>query len=288
MSELDQLRHGPDRWFDAYLFDLDGTVYLGDELLPGARELLDRLHDRGARRVFLSNNPTRDVDMYLEKLTRLGIAVEPAEIVNTVVSTVAWLKRHHPTAVVYPIAEAPLVRAIAAAGIRTSDDPAEIDIVIASYDRTFNYQKLQTAFDALWHHRRAILITTNPDRYCPFPGGRGEPDAAGIVAALEATSGVRCAANMGKPDRIMIDVVLGLLGPEIRRAIMVGDRLETDVRMGINAGISTALVLTGDSQAADVERCAPEFRPNFILERIDQLMPTHIPSPALASQHDLI
>ncbi|MGX1703248.1 HAD-IIA family hydrolase [Microbacterium sp. NPDC055357] len=278
MSDIDALRRRPEGWFDAYLFDLDGTVYLGDELLPGARDLLDELRDRGARRVFLSNNPTRDPEMYLDKLTRLGIAVEPAEIVNTVVSTVGWLQAQHPGAVVYPIAEAPLVRALAAAGIQMSDDPAQIDIVIASYDRSFDYRKLQTAFDALWQHGRAILITTNPDRYCPFPGGRGEPDAAGIVAALEATTGVRCSANMGKPGRIMIDAVRGMLGPEVERVVMVGDRLETDVRMGIEAGIGTALVLTGDSQLADVDRCDPGLRPQFILDRIDELVPV----PALA------
>ncbi|MFB8387351.1 HAD-IIA family hydrolase [Microbacterium sp. NPDC055910] len=278
MSDIDALRRRPEGWFDAYLFDLDGTVYLGDELLPGARDLLDELRDRGARRVFLSNNPTRDPEMYLDKLTRLGIAVEPAEIVNTVVSTVGWLHAQHPGAVVYPIAEAPLVRALAAAGIQMSDDPAQIDIVIASYDRSFDYRKLQTAFDALWQHGRAILITTNPDRYCPFPGGRGEPDAAGIVAALEATTGVRCSANMGKPGRIMIDAVRGMLGPEVERVVMVGDRLETDVRMGIEAGIGTALVLTGDSQLADVDRCDPGLRPQFILDRIDELVPV----PALA------
>ena len=137
MREVDALRRGPDDWFDAYLFDLDGTVYLGDELLPGARDLLDGLRDRGARRVFLSNNPTRDPEMYLDKLTHLGIAAEPDEIVNTVVSTVAWLKAQHPGAVVFPIAEAPLVRALAAAGIA---GPITSEIAAASdYDQLFYY-----------------------------------------------------------------------------------------------------------------------------------------------------
>jgi ribonucleotide monophosphatase NagD (HAD superfamily) len=98
------------------------------------------------------------------------------------VTTTRWLLAHHPDAVVYPIAEAPLRRAFESAGIRMSEDPAEIDIVVASYDRTFTYEKLQKAFDAIWFHRRARLIATNPDRYCPFPGGRGEPDCAAIVA----------------------------------------------------------------------------------------------------------
>lgn len=263
----------PTRFYSAYLFDLDGTIYLGDELLPGAAELLAALRRHGARTVFLSNNPTKDPAMYVEKLRRLGIEVELADVVNTVVSTVGWLTRHHPDATVFAIAEEPLQRALREAGIRLSDDPAEIDIVIASYDRAFDYRKLQIAFDAIWQNRRAQLITTNPDRYCPFPGGRGEPDAAGIVAAIEATTGITCAANMGKPDRIMIDTVLEALGIPLDDAIMVGDRLGTDVRMAVNAGMSSALVLTGDSTLDDVDACDPAERPTFILDRIDQLLP---------------
>ncbi len=263
----------PSRFYSAYLFDLDGTIYLGDELLPGARELLAALRDRGARTVFLSNNPTKDPAMYLEKLRRLGIEVELGDIVNTVVSTIGWLTRYHPGATVFPIAEEPLVRALHEAGIRVSEDPAEIDIVIASYDRSFDYRKLQIAFDAIWQHKRAMLVTTNPDRYCPFPGGRGEPDAAAVVAAIEASTGTRCTVNLGKPDRIMIDTVLAALGIPLDDAIMVGDRLGTDIRMAVNAGMSSALVLTGDSTLADVEACDPAERPTFVLDRIDLLLP---------------
>jgi len=262
------------RFFDAYLFDLDGTIYLGSELLPGARHLIETLRARGAKTVFLSNNPTRDPAMYIAKLAKLGIPVTRDEIINTVVTTVLWVKQNHPNAVVFPIAEEPLTRALLEAGIRISDDPEQIDLVIASYDRGFTYRKLQIAFDALWQVGRAQLITTNPDRYCPFPGGKGEPDAAAIVAAIEASTGVRCLANMGKPDRTMIDTVVTALGIDVANTIMVGDRLETDVRMAVNAGMSSALVLTGDSQLSDVERAAPEHRPSFILDRIDELIPT--------------
>jgi HAD superfamily hydrolase (TIGR01450 family) len=263
----------PDGFFDAYLFDLDGTIYLGNELLPGARELLDTLRDRGAKTVFLSNNPTRDPDMYVRKLTGLGIAVQHEQIINTVVTTVLWLKRNHPGAVVFPIAEEPLINALREAGIRLSENPSEIDIVIASYDRGFNYRKLQIAFDALWQREHVQLITTNPDRYCPFPGGKGEPDAAAIVAAIEASASVSCVANMGKPDRIMIDTVVAQLGVESAKTVMVGDRLETDIRMAVNAGMQSALVLTGDSQLPDVEKTASAFRPSFIIPGVGSLLP---------------
>lgn len=263
----------PDRLFDAYLFDLDGTIYLGSELLPGAKQLIETLRARGAKTVFLSNNPTRNPEMYIKKLTGLGIPVTREEILNTVITTVLWLKQNHPNAVVFPIAEAPLIQALTDAGIRISEDPNQIDIVIASYDRGFDYRKLQIAFDAIWQVGRAKLITTNPDRYCPFPGGRGEPDAAAIVAAIEASTGTKCIANMGKPDRTMIDTVLSELGVDAANTIMVGDRLETDIRMAVNAGMSSALVLTGDSKLEDVQYYAPELRPTYILHTIDGLIP---------------
>jgi len=263
----------PDRIFDAYLFDLDGTIYLGSELLPGAKSTIEQLRSAGAKTVFLSNNPTRDPDMYVRKLTGLGIPVDRNEILNTVVTTVLWLKSNHPNAVVFPIAEQPLIDALGEAGIRISDDPAEIDIVIASYDRGFNYRKLQIAFDAIWQHKRAILITTNPDRYCPFPEGKGEPDAAAIVAAIESSTGTKCVANMGKPDRTMIDTVLSALGVDAKNTIMVGDRLETDVRMAVNAGMSSALVLTGDSSLADLEGLDSAFWPTFVLDQVGSLVP---------------
>lgn len=263
----------PDRDFGAYLFDLDGTIYLGDQLLPGAERLLSHLRERGSRTIFLSNNPTRDPEMYVEKLRKLGVAAEVGDVINTVVSLVAWLQRVHPGATVFAIAEQPLIRALIKAGIRLSEDPSEIDIVVASYDRTFDYRKLQIAFDALWQYGKAILVTTNPDRYCPFPGGRGEPDAAAIVAAIEASTGVKCQANAGKPDQIMIDAALEVLHVDVSDCVMVGDRIYTDIRMAINAGIASALVLTGESTLESLGEYPVEQRPLYVLDRIDNLVP---------------
>ncbi|PKQ31911.1 MAG: HAD family hydrolase [Actinobacteria bacterium HGW-Actinobacteria-2] len=263
----------PEQPYRGYLFDLDGTVYLGDELLPGARETLAELRRREIPVRFLSNNPTRDPQQYVAKLVGLGVAASVAEVINPVLTTVTWLKANHPEAVVFPIAEAPLRDAIRAAGLTISEDPAEIDIVIASYDRGFDYRKLQIAFDALWFHRRAFLVQTNPDRYCPFPGGRGEPDCAAITAAITASTGVECRHSFGKPDPIMLTTALATLpGLVAADVVMVGDRLHTDIAMGVAAGMDTALVLTGDT-SAEQAAAATEYRPTYVLDRIDQLLP---------------
>lgn len=264
---------GPEEFFDAYVFDMDGTIYLGDELLPGAARLIGELRRRGIPVRFLSNNPTKDPDQYAVKLAGLGLPTDVADIANTVVTTTNWLVTNHPGAVVFPIAEEPLKRALAAAGVAMSEDPAEIDIVIASYDRAFDYRKLQIAFDAIWFHQRAFLIETNPDRYCPFPGGRGEPDCAAITAAIEAATNTRCCASLGKPSPIMLTEAMRGLDASVARSVMVGDRLQTDIQMALDTGMASALVLTGEATAADAAALDADHRPTFVLDRIDRLVP---------------
>lgn len=266
----------PQHLHAAYVFDLDGTIYLGEELLPGAARLIAELRRREIPVRFLSNNPTKDPVMYAAMLTRLGLATAVGDVVNTVVTTVRWLQRHHPDAVVFALAEEPLLRALREAGFRLSEDPSLIDVVIASYDRTFDYRKLQIAFDALWFHKRAILVQTNPDQYCPFPGGRGEPDAAAITAAIEACSGVRCSASFGKPDPLMIEAALAGLDVPLADVVMVGDRLHTDIQMAKDAGMISALVLTGDTSAEAAGTLAPADRPTYVLDRLDRLIPASL------------
>lgn len=263
----------PQRLYDGYIFDLDGTIYLGDSLLPGVHRLITKLRALGKRVVFLSNNPTRDVQMYADKLARLGLPTPAEEIVTTVFTTTQWLLQNAPGAVVYPISEEPLKRALREAGIRMSEDPAEIDIVIASYDRAFEYRKLQIAFDALWFHKRARLICTNPDTYCPFPGGRGEPDAGAIIAAIEACTGVRLEVNCGKPSPVMLRTIMSVMRLEAAQCLTVGDRLYTEIKMGIEAGMDTAVVFTGETTPETLASTPVEGRPRYALDRIDRLIP---------------
>lgn len=274
MADPSRMPGLPERLYAAYLFDLDGTVYLGDKLLHGAEETITRLRESRIPVRFLSNNATRNPLEYAQKLERMGLPTPVEEITNTVVSTTRWLRTHAPGAVVYPIAERPVIDALSAAGIPISDDPDRIDIVLASYDRTFTYAKLQTAFDALWYAGRgARLMSTNPDRYCPFPGGRGEPDAAGIVAAIEATTGVRCERTFGKPEAQIAQMALEGLDVDPANCIMVGDRLGTDIAVAHAAGLASALVLTGDSTVEEVRHQPVTRRPTHVLAGIGDLLP---------------
>lgn len=269
-AALESLLAPPTRRYQGYIFDLDGTIYLGSDLLPGALRLIEGLRTRGARIVFLSNNPTRDPRMYVDKLTRMGIPVQLDEILNTVVTMTSWLAENAAGKKIFVIGEQPLRSAIEAAGLELTEQADQVDVVVASYDRAFDYRKLQIAFDALAVHRRAILVTTNPDVYCPFPGGRGEPDAGAIVAAIEACTGVRCEVNAGKPDRLMVETAMRQIGLEPSECVMVGDRLSTDIAMGIAAGMDSALVLTGETTLPML--AASDRRPTWVLQRIDELL----------------
>lgn len=263
----------PERIYEGYIFDLDGTIYLGDELIPGAAETVTRLRELGSKTVFVSNNPTRDSEMYVTKLARLGIDAETDEIVNPTITLRDWLLAEHPQAALFVIGEAPLCRVLETAGLRLTEDPEQIDIVVASYDRSFDYRKLQIAFDVLWQRRHGQLVTTNLDPYCPMPGGRGEPDAAAVVAAIEACTGVKCAMNVGKPSALMARTVLSRLNLAPEQCMMVGDRLSTDIAMGVRAGMDSALVLTGATTLDAGSNAASPDRPTWIVESVSALVP---------------
>lgn len=258
----------PDRLYDAYIFDLDGTCYLGDALLPSAGETIGRLRELGKRTVFLSNNPTHTREAYAARLTALGLPTPPADVVNSSLVMVDFLNRRMPGAHLFVVGEASLERELAAAGFQLSEEPGRIQAVIASFDRTFSYHKLQVAFDAI--RAGAHFYATNADRYCPVPGG-GQPDAAAMIAAIEASTNTQVEAVVGKPSAYMAEAILTLLQLPPERCLMIGDRLETDVLMGLNAGMAGALTLTGATDAAML--VASDIRPTYVLRNLGDLLP---------------
>ncbi len=261
----------PSHLYDAYIFDLDGTVYLGNTLLPTAGETIATLRRLGRRTVFLSNNPTHTREEYAAKLTRLGLPTPPADIINSSLVMVDFLRRRLPGGRLFVVGEAPLCAELAAAGFALTDDAGRVDAVIASFDRTFVYRKLQIAFDAI--RAGARFFATNADRYCPVPGG-GEPDAAATIAAIEACTNTKVEAVVGKPSRYMIEAILSLLRLPAERCVMTGDRLETDVAMGLNAGMAAALALTGATDEAALAKSS--VQPTYVLHRLGDLLPAEL------------
>lgn len=261
-------RRTPNRYYAGYIFDLDGTIYLGDALLPTVSETITRLRAAGCRTVFLSNNPTQTRGMYAAKLSRLGLSTPAEDVINSSWVMVDFLRRRLPDARLFVVGERPLRQELRDAGFELTDDASKVDAVIASFDRTFVYRKLQTAFDAILAGAR--FFATNADRYCPTPGG-GQPDAAAIIAAIEACTDTKVEEVVGKPSHHMVAAILELLDVPPGRCIMTGDRLETDVRMGLESDMDTALALTGATNMAAL--AASSMRPTYVLDKLSDLLP---------------
>ncbi len=257
----------PDRLYAAYLFDLDGTVYLGDALLPSAGETIQHLRGLGKRTLFLSNNPTKTRESQAALLSRLGLPTPPQDVLNSTLVMADFLQRRLPGGRLFVIGEQPLHDVLAGAGFELADDAA-VDAVVVSFDRTFAYRKLQIAFDAI--RGGAAFFATNGDKFCPVPGG-GQPDAAALIAAIEACTDVKVEAIVGKPSAYMATAALRLLNLPPTECLMTGDRLETDVLMGLDAGMAAALTLTGATNAA--QAAASPIRPTYVVSQLAELLP---------------
>lgn len=258
----------PTRVFPAYILDLDGTVYLDETLLPGARQTIERLRADGARIVFLSNKPLQTRADYAAKLTRLGIPTANDDVINSSWVLVRWLKREAPGSALFVIGEAPLCDELRASGFRLTEQPGEIQFVVASFDRAFAYRKLQIAFDAI--RAGARFIATNADPYCPTAEG-GLPDAAAIIGAIRGCTGKDVEVVVGKPSPVTVRAILDRLQLQANDCIIVGDRLETDIRMGRDAGMATAVVLTGVTTTQML--AVSDVQPDFVLHWLNQLYP---------------
>jgi arabinose operon protein AraL len=249
-----------------WLFDLDGTVYIGEALVPGAAETLAALRGDGRRIAFLSNKPLQTRADYAAKLRRLGVPADADDVINSSLVLARHLTTLDAGAPVFLIGEPPLASELSAHGFEVRTDHRVRWVVIA-FDRTFDYAKLNTALQAVRHGAR--LIATNPDRTCPVEGGE-IPDCAGMMAAVEAVTGKSVEVVVGKPSPIILAVALERLGVPGRDAVIVGDRIETDIVMGKRLGLATVLVLSGVTRADD-PRIA-ELAPDLVLPSIRDLI----------------
>ena len=259
----------PERVFAGYAFDLDGTLYLGESALPGAVEVIGRIRSSGGRVVFVTNKPLERAADYAAKLTRLGIPAGAEDVVTALDSLLLYLERTRPAATLLAVAEPLVAETLRERGFAVTADPARADAVVVSFDRTFDYAKLNAAYRAVRLHGAAV-VATNPDPYCPTPDG-GLPDCAAMLAAVEACTGARAEAVTGKPSRHMGEALLERLGVPASAAALVGDRLATDMVMAESTGMSGVLVLTGATSPADLERSS--VRPSYVIESLHQLLP---------------
>ncbi|RCK73445.1 MAG: phosphoglycolate phosphatase [Anaerolineae bacterium] len=260
------LRHPLD--FKAYFFDLDGTVYLGKKPLPNVRETLKTLRAMGKQLLFLTNDASLSRENIAAKLLKMNIAVTPEEIINPSSIAIRYLSQHSHLSPLFVIGEGDLTSDLIHAGVALSQDPAQIRSVLVSTDHHFNYRKLKIAFDAI--RNGAIFLATNADRTYPTQKGDENPDAGAIIAALEACTGRRLDILLGKPATFMAELALETVNLPPEECLLIGDNPETDIRMGNQAGIATALVRGGLTM--NHKSFGAEETPTYLLNNVADLL----------------
>ncbi len=248
---------------EAIFLDLDGTIYLGDELIDGALEFLSRLDARGIRRFFLSNNSSKSVEEYLGKLHSLGISATQEEVLLSTHDLIAWLTGEG-VSEAYLVGTSGMMGMLEEAGINTTSEAP--DFVVLGYDTEITYEKLAKA--SVHMHRGVPLVASHPDVVCPSPKG-GLPDTGAYMALFEATTGVSAAHVCGKPNKGMIMHKIDELGLDPASCAMVGDRLYTDMEMAERAGVHGILVLSGEATRPDLESSG--LRPSLVVDSIASL-----------------
>lgn len=259
--------------FGGFMIDMDGTVYKGGVPIPGAREFISFLKDRGIPFVFLTNNSAHGRDFYLSKLTRLGFDVGIENILTSTIATIRYLLTERPGRTVYPVAVPDVVEEMRAAGVHLTDsDP---DIVVLTFDTSITYEKINNAFHFL--RSGAELIATHPDDLCPTEDSY-DIDIGPFIRLFEQMCQTH-ATVIGKPNRLMLEMAAREMGVDPQETVMVGDRLYTDIEMAVRAGTQSILVLSGETDMAMAE--AWDKSPSAIVGSVDE-----IPAMVEAASHE--
>jgi len=248
----------------AIFLDLDGTIYLGGELIEGALSFLGRLKDSGIRRFFLSNNSSKSVDQYLVKLQSLGIPSTEEDVLLSTHDLLSWLNNEG-VKETYLVGTEGMREMLESVGISTQSESPQY--VVLGYDTEITYEKLSTA--SIHLHKGVPMVASHPDVVCPSPEG-GLPDTGAYMDLFEATTGVRPVHVCGKPNAGMILHKVEELGLRPEQCAMVGDRLYTDIEMADRAGVHGILVLSGEATMDDLEKSSQ--RPSLVVESVASLL----------------
>ena len=255
-----------------FLLDMDGTLYLGDDVFPGAVDYIRSISETGRSYIYLTNNSSRAGTDYITRLRRLGFPCEAENVFTSGMATGEYLNQNHPGAKVYLAGTKAFYRELKSYGIDLVNDEnghtdvSEVDVVVQGFDTELTYEKLDLACHFL--RRGATFIAANPDWVCPMPADEVLPDCGSICALLTASSGVK-PNFIGKPNRNMIDVISKMTGIPNEQICAVGDRLYTDIAVAKNAGSVSVCVLSGESSEADI--AASEIKPDYVLKDVAEI-----------------
>lgn len=244
-----------------FLFDMDGTLYLGDKLFDFTKELLMQIRQSGAKYLFMTNNSSKSVSSYIEKLERLGIAAEYDDFMTSSQATVYYLKNNLPNATLYVCGTQSLIEELRTNGLAVTEDIDKTDAIIMGNDTELTFKKLDDVCRILTA-RDVPYIATNPDYVCPTEYGF-VPDCGSICDMIyNATK--KHPIIIGKPQALMPQLAMQKYGATPKQTAVIGDRIYTDIKSGINAGCVTILVMSGETTKEVLEE-SPD-KPDYVFK----------------------
>ena len=249
-----------------FLLDMDGTFYLGDRLIPGSLEFIQRVRETGRDFLFLTNNSSHNAAFYVERLRRMGLSVPREKVLTSGEATAAILREQYPEKRAFVLGNDYLIEEMREAGVPV--DPRDPQIVVVGYDTTLDYRKMTAVCDFV----RAGLpyIATHPDFNCPTETGFA-PDIGAIMAFIEASTGRRADLVVGKPNTGIVRAALSRTGLTAGEMAMVGDRLYTDVETGLKSGMLSVLVMSGETTPEMLE--AYPNKPDVVFGCLADMIP---------------
>ena len=253
-----------------FLLDMDGTVYEGGRLFKGVNEFLGYIESSGGQYIFITNNSSRSVKDYVKKLSDMGVRVTEKNFFTSVQATALYLKEHFDGKRIFCMGTSSMVEELRNSGVNAvTSTSGKIDCVLAGYDTELTYQKLRDICYLLHENRDIPYIATNPDRGCPTEYGL-VPDCFAICEAVNYAVGRR-PLYIGKPDRFMIDCAVNMSPFKREQALVIGDRLYTDVETGLKSGMLSILVMSGETTPEML--AAYPHKPDLVFDRLAEMIP---------------
>ncbi len=251
-----------------FLFDMDGTLYLGDRLYPFTIELLQKIRASGGTYLFMTNNSSKSVADYVKKLDKLGISATREDFITSSQATAYYLHKHHEGQILYVCGTESLKEELRMEGFVVTEKAEDAQCIVMGFDTELTFQKLK---DVSWLllTREIPYIATNPDLVCPTEFG-SVPDCGSVCQMIFNATGKRPVV-IGKPSPLMPQLAMERLGYSREETCVIGDRIYTDVKSGLNAGITGILVMSGETTPEIL--AASDDKPHLVLQDAGEILP---------------
>ena len=247
-----------------FLFDMDGTIYEEDRIFDGTIDLLNLIKERGGRYIFITNNSSKSVADYIDKVAKMGIKATEEDFFTYSQATALFFKKKYPNDLIYCQGTKSLITELKSKGLNVTEKQEDgIKVVLTGFDTELNFEKLRNTCQILTE-RDVDYYATNPDLVCPVSFGF-VPDNGSVAIMIKNATG-KYPTFIGKPETMMVDICCEKFGVSKDDAVIIGDRLYTDIQTGINAKMANICVLTGEATLKDIEE--GDIKPMYVFESV--------------------